>query len=213
MTFGVTIDNLTSLRTVVDDVRADLPPAAEGDQAKITGLPLVFLKAEDLVAADRYRANLLGIGAAGLVLLIGLRRRLDAVRGVVSALLATGTGFALVAITGGGLNPITGALGALTAAVGCEFTVMLSESVRGRPLLRRAVLLVAATSTAGYLVLLASGLEAVRSFGLFLAFGVGLALLSSWAVVTATVRPPRQQDTDDDRRIPAETGRAQEVLV
>lgn len=196
MTFGVSIDDLSDLRRVLDSVRDGLPPAAAGDETQISGLPTVLLRAETLVSDDRYRANVLGIAAAGLVLLIGLRRRLDAVRGIVAATLATGTGFLLVSLSGGGLNPITGALGALTAAVGCEFTVMLAESARGGPLLRRAVLLVAATSALGYLVLLASGLEAVRSFGLFLAGGVALALLCSWVVVAATVRQPAA-DADD----------------
>lgn len=187
MTFGVDLDDLAGLRATLAEVQRGIPAPPAGYQTRMTGLPLVFLRAEKLVSDDRYAANLLGIGAAGLVLLIGLRRRSDALRGVLSAVLATGTGFALVALTGIGLNPITGALGALTAAVGCEFTVMLAEAARGRNTLRRAVLLVAATSAAGYLVLLASGLDVVRSFGLFLASGVGLALVSSWAVVTATV--------------------------
>ncbi|RYJ07412.1 MAG: hypothetical protein EON52_01415 [Actinomycetales bacterium] len=84
---------------------------------------------------------------------------------------------------------------------------MLAESARGRPLLRRAVGLVAATSALGYLVLLASGLEAVRSFGLFLAGGVGLALLCSWVVVTATVRAPSEPLVDAESDTPSEARR------
>lgn len=197
MTFGVNLDDLSTLRTTVDDATKVIPAPPEGYETKLTGLPLVFLKAESLVSDDRYNANVFGIGAAGLVLLTGLRRRSDALRGVLSATLATGTGFAAVAVTGSGLNPITGALGALTAAVGCEFTVMLAEGARGRTTLRRAVVLVAATSAAGYLVLVASGLDVVRSFGMFLAAGVGLALLSSWAVVETTVRPPDAEGPDE----------------
>ncbi len=193
MSFGVTIDDLGGLAEVMKGVKRNLPAAAPGDETRISGLPLVLLRAEELVAETRYQANVFGILAAGTVLLTGLRRRGDALRGILAATLATGCGFALVALSGGGLNPISGALGALTAAVGCEFTVMLAEGARGRPLLRRAVVLVAATSSAGYLVLLASGLDAVRSFGLFLAEGVGLALIASWAVVAVTVRAPSPQ--------------------
>ncbi|MGY0541551.1 hypothetical protein ACW14X_28815 [Nocardioides sp. YJ-D4] len=190
MVYGVKTHDLESAGRSIDDLRASLPEQPEGYQVRVAGLPVVMVQAEQLVSDDRYRANILGIAAAGAVLLIGLRRRTDALRGALAATLATGTGFFLVAVAGIGLNPVTGALGALTAAVGCEFTVMLAESVRSSSSLRRAVVLAAITSALGYAVLLASGLAVVREFGLMLAGGVGLAMLCSWVVVVATVRAP-----------------------
>lgn len=192
MVYGVKVHDLASAGRSVDDLRAALPEQPEDYQVRVAGLPVVMVRAEQLVSDDRYRANILGIAAACAVLLIGLRRRTDALRGALAATLATGTGFFLIAVAGIGLNPVTGALGALTAAVGCEFTVMLAESVRSRSSLRRAVVLAAVTSALGYAVLLASGLAVVREFGLMLAGGVGLALLCSWVVVVATVRPPTE---------------------
>lgn len=212
LTFGVSIDDLAEVGAVVDEATASLPPVPEGFETRMTGLPLVLLRAEELVGADRYHANVIGIGVAGLVLLVGLRRRVDALRGVAAASIATGTSFAVAAVGQGQLDPITAALGALTAAVGCEFTVMLCEAERGHRLLGRGVLLVAATSVVGYLVLLASGLQAVRDFGWFLALGVTLAFISSWAVVTATTRTVGDATADGDTA-PAAPGVAGERPV
>ena len=82
------------------------------------------------------------------------------------------------------LTPITVAVGSLTAAVGCEFTVVLAESVRHRDRgMWRAALLAAGASATGYSVLLFSGLGIVRQFGALLAVTVALAFVSAWFVV------------------------------
>lgn len=212
MVYGVKMHDLASAGRSVDDLRAALPEQPEDYQVRVAGLPVVMVRAEQLVSDDRYRANILGIAAACAVLLIGLRRRTDALRGALAATLATGTGFFLIAVAGIGLNPVTGALGALTAAVGCEFTVMLAESVRSRSSLRRAVVLAAVTSALGYAVLLASGLAVVREFGLMLAGGVGLALLCSWVVVVATVRPPTDTPSAAEPAKITETSKTREAM-
>lgn len=212
MVYGVKMHDLASAGRSVDDLRAALPEQPEDYQVRVAGLPVVMVRAEQLVSDDRYRANILGIAAACAVLLIGLRRRTDALRGALAATLATGTGFFLIAVAGIGLNPVTGALGALTAAVGCEFTVMLAESVRSRSSLRRAVVLAAVTSALGYAVLLASGLAVVREFGLMLAGGVGLALLCSWVVVVATVRPPTDTPPAAEPAKITETSKTREAM-
>ncbi|MEN8674054.1 MMPL family transporter [Nocardioides sp.] len=189
--FGVSLRDLSELRTTLEEVRADLPAPPAGAEVEITGLPIVLLRAEQLVSDDRVPANVLGILSAGLVLLVGLRRRSDALRAVVAAAVATGLGFFLVDLLGIALNPVTVALGALTAAVGCEFTVVQAEAVRrGSSVLGKAVGLVTATSVVGYLALLGSGLEAVRGFGALLAGAVLIAAFSSWLVVGASVRRP-----------------------
>jgi predicted RND superfamily exporter protein len=73
-------------------------------------------------------------------------------------------------------TPVTVALGSLTAAVGCEFSVLLASAARrGDPRLRRAVTLAAAVSATGYAVLGLSRLAVVSQFGLLLAASVALA--------------------------------------
>ena len=187
MIYGVRISDLAGTEALRSDLLRSLPPPPLGYRVKLAGLPIVAARAQELVSADRLQANLLGVLAAGLVLAIGLRRRWDALRAVVSALLATGAGLFLLWLSGTPLSPITVALGSLTAAVGCEFTVLLSEASRRRnPALRRAVLLVTATSVVGYAVLMISGIAVVREFGLLLAGAVLLALLSSLCVVRLT---------------------------
>ena len=190
MIYGVRISDLAGTEELRSNLLRVLPPPPLGYQVKLAGLPIVAARGQELVSADRLQANLLGVLAAGLVLAFGLRRRWDALRAVVSALLATGAGLFLLWLTGTPLSPITVALGSLTAAVGCEFTVLLSEaSRRHNPALRRAVLLVTATSVVGYAVLMISGIAVVREFGLLLAGAVLLALLSSLCVVRLTSGP------------------------
>jgi predicted RND superfamily exporter protein len=190
MVYGVRINDLASTEDLRANLLNSLPPPPLGYQVKLAGLPIVAARGQELVSADRIQANLLGVIAAGLVLAFGLRRRWDALRAVVAAVLATGAGLFLLWLTGTPLSPITVALGSLTAAVGCEFTVLLSEASRRRnPALRRAVLLVTATSVVGYAVLMISGIAVVREFGLLLAGAVLLALLSSLCVVRLTARP------------------------
>jgi uncharacterized protein len=190
MVYGVRVNDLAGTEDLRANLLRVLPPPPLGYQVKLAGLPIVAARGQELVSADRLQANLLGVIAAGLVLAIGLRRRSDALRAVVSALLATGAGLFLLWLTGTPLSPITVALGSLTAAVGCEFTVLLSEaSRRHNPALRRAVLLVTATSVVGYAVLMISGIAVVREFGLLLAGAVLLALLSSLCVVRLTSGP------------------------
>ena len=84
------------------------------------------------------------------------------------------------------LNPLTVALGSLTAAVGCEFTVMTCDAVRTRdPRLRTAVTLAALTSGTGFAVLALSDLALMREFGLLLALSVLLSYLAARLVVRA----------------------------
>lgn len=215
LTYGVRLDDVAGLAEVRRRLLADLPPPPSGYEVELTGLPLVLLQGSDLVSADRVVANVAGILVAAAVLAVGLRRRGDALRAAVAATVATGVGFALLALAGRGLDPVTVSLGALTAAIGCEFTVVGAEAVRrGSAQLRRAVVLVAATSAAGYLALLGSGLGVVRGFGAQLAVAVLLALLASRLVVDATVRPaapadPRRADAADptDRPTDPDPGR------
>lgn len=186
--FGVRLDDLPELGDEVAAVSKELPDPPKGADAELVGLPLVLVRTQELVAADRVTGSLWGVLGAVVLLLIGLRRRVDALRAAGAALVATGLTFATLALTGRALDPVTASLGALTAAVGCEFTIVYAEAVRrSSRRLRRTVFLVAATSTAGYLVLVASGLTAVRGLGLLLAIAVLQALCASVLVVETTL--------------------------
>jgi predicted RND superfamily exporter protein len=192
--FGVRLDDLPRLGDDVARIDRELAAAPDGTETRLVGLPLVLVRAQELVAADRLAGSLWGIAAAVAVLLVGLRRRSDALRAAAAALIATGLTFATLALAGRALDPVTASLGALTAAVGCEFTIVYAEAVRRRSRrLRGTVLLVAASSTAGYLVLLGSGLAAVRGLGLLLAVAVLQALVAAVLVVAATVTPPSRE--------------------
>ncbi|NMO92274.1 RND transporter [Actinomycetospora sp. TBRC 11914] len=184
MSYGVSLDDLGDLATVTGQVKAQLPPPPPGTTADLTGLPTVAVRGYQVVSSDRYLASVAGVVAAGLVLALGLRRRVDALRAVSAAVIATGGSLLLLWATGTALSPLTVALGSLTAAVGCEFTVMVSQSVRQSDRsLRRAVALAAGTSAIGYAVLAVSPLALMREFGLLLAASVGLSYAAALFVV------------------------------
>jgi predicted RND superfamily exporter protein len=83
-------------------------------------------------------------------------------------------------------------VGSLTAAVGCEFTVLLSQArERGERAVRAAVLMAAASAGIGFLVLVGSQLAVMRQFGVFLAVSVALSYAASRTVVWAL--PPRSE--------------------
>jgi predicted RND superfamily exporter protein len=186
LSFGMRLDELDRLAAIRDELLAGLPPVPVGYEVELVGLPITALRGAELVSADRVAANVLGIAAAGAVLAVGLRRRADAVVAVASAALATGAGLFLMWLTGTDLTPITVALGSLTAAVGCEFAVVLAASARrptGPANLRGAVPLLTAASGIGYAVLLVSDLQIVREFGVQLAGAVVLSMLSAQLVL------------------------------
>jgi predicted RND superfamily exporter protein len=193
LSFGVDLSDLPAVRQIVADLRTQLPAAPRGYRVSIAGLPVVAARGEQLVSGDRLVANVLGIFAATIVLACGLRRRADALRALATATLANGLGLFALWLWGVALTPLTVALGALTGAIACEFTVMLAEARRhGRRGLRSPVALAVTASTAGYLTLLASSLGIIREFGLLLAGAVLVAWLSAGCVVALTcARRPR----------------------
>ncbi|MDQ1678660.1 MAG: uncharacterized protein QOC93_3804 [Actinomycetota bacterium] len=186
VSFGARLGDLATQRDLLDDLRAALPPAPPGYQVEVTGLPVAAARGYDLVSTGRYAGNLAGVAAAGLVLLVGLRRRRDAVYAVAAALIATGVGLCALWLLGIALTPVTVALGSLTAAVGCEFTVLLAEARRrGDAVLARSVRLAAITAAVGYAALTLSELAMIRQFGLLLAGSVCLSLLTAVCVTVA----------------------------
>ncbi|GAA3239466.1 hypothetical protein GCM10017691_40670 [Pseudonocardia petroleophila] len=205
ITFGTRLDDAEQLLDLRESVRSVLPPPPAGMQVELTGLPMVAVGSYETISADRYLANVLGIVVAGLVLALGLRKRSDAALAVIAAALATGWGLAAVWVAGIGLTPVTIAIGSLTAAVGCEFTVLAAEAARRNDRsLHRAVLLAAAASATGYAVLMFSKLSVVAQFGLLLAVSVGVAMGSAVFVVwLARISGPAEplNTVDRDRRL------------
>jgi predicted RND superfamily exporter protein len=194
MDFGVQMNDLAALASLRDNLLRSLPPPPRGYQVSLTGLPMVAVRGQELVSGSRVLANVLGILAAGAVLTVGLQRRIYALRAVATAAIATGLGLFALWATHTALSDITVALGPLTAAVGCEFTVLLSESARsGNRSLRQSVLLATATSAVGYLVLVSSRLGVIQQFGILLAAAVVLAMESAFLVVGLTTRRRNQQ--------------------
>lgn len=202
LSFGVRLDDLDRLRELTDAITAELPPAPPGFVAEVSGLPAVAVQGYKLVSTDRYLAGTAGLVAAALVLGVGLRHRRDALRAALAAVLATGANLFLLWGFGIPLNPLTVALGSLTAAVGCEFTVMTCDAVRTRdPRLRTAVTLAALTSGTGFAVLALSDLALMREFGLLLALSVLLSHLAARVVVRAF--PPAHGTAEPARSTPA----------
>lgn len=179
LSFGLRLQDLQAQRTLIEAVRTALPPTPPDFRADVVGLPVVAVDGFQLASSGRYAGNILGILVATVVLALGLRRRVDALRAALAAALASGWGLALIWATGQELSPITVALGSLTAAVGCEFTVLLAHAARdGQVALRRSVGLATLTSAVGFAVLTCSGLAVIRQFGLFLAGAVILSYLA-----------------------------------
>lgn len=207
LSYGVKLNDAAELQRLRDDILRILPPPPDGLTVRLTGLPMVAVSAHEAVSQGRYLTNALGILAAGAVLALCLRRRGDALRAVAAAAVATGLGLLALWLAGIALTPITVAVGSLTAAVGCEFTVVLAEAVRrGDRAIRRAVFLAAAASATGYAVLMLSELVMVRQFGALLMATVGFALASAVFVVWLT-SPGRS-----DRHRDASTGSPAEIM-
>lgn len=197
LTFGLKLQDIREQTKLLNEVRDSLPAAPEGVQVDIVGFPVAANKGYELLTNHRYLANLGGIVAAGFVLVLGLRRRRDALPAVLASGLAAGWALAGVWIVDGALSPLTIALGSLTAVTACEFTVLLADAYRRRQAwLRRAVAWACVTSAAGYLALVPSKLWLLREFGIVLTATALLSYLAAVVVLwslppTCATRTPR----------------------
>jgi len=177
MTYGVDLDDVSELRELRDYLDALAGTAPDRVDVQVAGLPMVAVSAHDALQEDRLLTAVLGILAAGTVLLLLLPDRRVALLAVLSAVTASGLVMLGMAAAGMALTPMTAGLGSLTAAVACEFTVVLAHAQRvGDRRMVRAVDLAAAASATGYLVLALSDLGLIRGFGLLLALTVAVAL-------------------------------------
>ena len=187
---GVVGNDVGQQESIISTIMRAIPAPPAGVQVHMAGIPAITGRAYETVSSDRYPAALGGVVAAGLVLLIGLRRRRDAGRAVAAALLSAGFGLFGAFVFGVGLTPLTVALGSLATATACEFTVLLGSS-SGSHGVRRAVWVAASAATCGYLSLTMSDLSVMRSFGLFLAATVVLSLAA--AALVRYALPDRPQ--------------------
>ncbi|WP_191334889.1 RND transporter family protein [Amycolatopsis acidiphila] len=205
MSFLLGLQDLRDQARLIGDARAAIPPPPPGYATDLVGLPVVAARGYQLVSADRYLTSAIGIAGAGIVLLIGLRRRSDALRAVLAAGLATGWGLAGIAALGLSLTPLTLALGSLTAATACEFTVMLCvRSARGSGVRTGRVVAAAALAAAlGFAALSVSGLQIVREFGLILAATVGLSFAAAHLVVALSRKPDGRPEGGSPSAVPA----------
>lgn len=181
LSFGVELDDVAAQRELLDEITREVPDPPDGITLDTAGLPVVAARSYELLSQHRYLHGAAGVVAAGVVLLVGLRRRTDALRAIGAAALATGWGFLAAWVLGMSLTPLTLALGSLATATACEFSVLLGAA-RGNRGIGRSVLVAATAATSGYLALVASDLAVIRNFGLFLALTVGLSLLASYVV-------------------------------
>ena len=196
MTYGVDLDDVDRLRSVRDYLEKIAATAPDSVDVEVAGLPMVAVSAHQAISDERLLASLLGIAAAALALLALLRDVKLALTAAGSALIASGLVALGMWVIGIALTPMTAGLGSLTAAVACEFTVMLAFAQRkGDVRLARAVDLAAAASGTGYLVLALSDLGLIRGFGLLLALTVAVSLVVSRLLVWALL--PETDDDDD----------------
>jgi hypothetical protein len=192
ISLGISLQDLRDQQQLLTGLRSALPPTPPGMSAEVVGLPMAAARGYQLVSENRYLSNIVGILAAGLVLLVGLSRRTDALRALLAALLATGWGLAGAYLLHIQLSPLSVALGSLTTATACEFTVLLAyASERGRRAVRTTVAVAALAAALGYLALAVSSLAILVQFGLLLAATVGLSLAAATAVVR--LLPPRPE--------------------
>lgn len=195
LSFGVVTSDVGQQRRLVESVRTLLPKPPKGSRVVVTGVPAVASREFELLDGARYGSNLLGVAApaVALLLILGWKRRAEAVQALLAAAVATGLGLLALRLAGTSLTPLTCALGSLTAAVGIEFTVMLRDQTRAW----RSVLVAGSTSLAGYLVLLGSQLDVMRNFALVLAASVIWAGLAS--LLVALSFPDRTAPADAPR--------------
>lgn len=186
-TYGVRLDDLGRQAELIRSVESLLPPAPEGHEADVTGLPVLAARTHTALSEGRLGTNLVGIAAAAGAVLLVLRRWRLALVFLITSAVAAGWGVLLVHVTGASLNPLTIGLGSLTAAVGGEFAIMAGVTRGERDW--RSVTVAGITSIAGFLALLVSDLQALREFGLVLTSSVVLALLAA-RTVAVLVSPP-----------------------
>jgi hydrophobe/amphiphile efflux-3 (HAE3) family protein len=208
ISFGIKAIPFDEQKELIDGMRSELdPPGAENDppegvEASVVGLPALISDASASLTRDRYLLTVGGLLAVALALLAVYRSAQRALIPLIPIFLATGWSAAAVWALGIELNPMSATLGALVIAIATEFSVLLAarfeeERARGVALgeaLRgaysttgTAVLASGITATAGFAVLIASGIPLLRNFGIVTVLDLGVALLAVLVVLPAAL--------------------------
>jgi hydrophobe/amphiphile efflux-3 (HAE3) family protein len=208
LSFGIRAQSLQAQQELIDRVRdeigapgsAEAPPA--GVRVQLAGLPVLAAAAASDLSSSRYWLTLAGLGAVGLVLLLGYRSLKRSLIPLVPVVFASGWSALVLWLTGIPLNPMSAALGALTVAVATEFSVILSgrfHEERGagvgpadavRAAYARtgpAVLASVATVIAGFAVLVVSDVQMLREFGFVTVIDLAVALLGVMLALPAAL--------------------------
>ncbi|WP_182378189.1 MMPL family transporter [Nocardioides sp. WS12] len=194
--YGVAWTDLADDRNLMRSLEDALPPPPAGYRVEVSGLPAAAERGYDLVDGERYQASVIALLASAIALVLLLPNRRDALLALLAAAIATGLSIALLVAVIGALNPLTLALGALTAAVGSEFTVLLLAARRAEdPAMQRSVMLAVLLSLGGYGVLLTSSLPVLRELGLALSGSVALSVLIALALATLRAGQPTPPST------------------
>jgi len=208
LSFGIRAQSLEGQQALIDRVRGEIeepgspggPP--KGVEVELAGLPVLAAESAGELSASRYWLALAGLAAVALVLLAVYRSARRTLIPLVPTVLATGWASLILWLTGIPLNPMSAALGALTIAIGTEFSVILASRFHEErrdgegpePALRRAyartgaaVLASGATAVAGFAVLVASDIQMLRDFGIVTVVDLSVALLGVMLVLPAAL--------------------------
>jgi uncharacterized protein len=210
LAFGIRLMPLDQQKRVIDDLRGRLKPPP-GVTAGLAGLPVLAADANHELSSTGRRAlaQLAGVIAVFLVLLLIRRRvRLAAVP-LIPIALATGWSAALLFLLRIPLNPMSAALGALVIAISTEFSVLLSARYREereagwspRAALERtygstgaAVLASGTTAIAGFAALIFSDIRMLRDFGIVTVVDLTVSLLGVMIVLPAALMWAEQHE-------------------
>lgn len=203
LAFGIRLMPLARQDRVLSYMRAHLHPPA-GVRAELAGLPVLAADASMSLSSPgrRWSMTLAGLLAVALVLAVSFRRPRRVLIPLVPVALVTGWSSLLVYITGIPLNPMSAALATLVLAVSTEFSVLVSERIgqerghsgslaeaveRAYRSTGRAVQASGLTAIAGFGVLVSSGIEMLREFGLVALVDLSVSLAGVLLVLPAVV--------------------------
>ncbi len=204
LAFGIRLMPLSEQQRVIESMRAHLHPPA-GVKAQLVGLAVLAAAADAQVASVWRRTVMLlvGLGVAGLILLIAMRwdwRR--ALVPMIPVVLATGWSALVMFAVRLTLNPLSVTLAAMVIAISTEFSVLLAERHRQErlaghdtlPALERsfastgaAVSASAVTAIAGFAVLALSDVQMLRGFGLVTVVDLSVSLVGVLLVLPSTL--------------------------
>jgi hydrophobe/amphiphile efflux-3 (HAE3) family protein len=208
LSFGIRAQSLEDQQALIDRVRSEVgepgapggPP--EGVRVRFAGLPVIAAAAASDLSGSRYWLTLAGLVAVALVLLLAYRSFKRALVPLIPVLLATGWSSLVLWLSQIPLNPMSAALGALTAAIATEFSVILAARFReerggglGVPEAIRsayartgpAVLASAITVIAGFAVLIVGNVPMLRDFGFVTVIDLAVALLGVMIALPAAL--------------------------